>query len=631
MSRTRPGSQVGLFPRDETGFTIIESVVALVIIFGLLLVIMRTFDTGVRTVVETKRQAAASAFASELMERARSLEWENVGLAGSVFGDDCGTQQIGCYGSGGASEEFTNLVYGVPVADEYAFGGEIVVFANGDTFRPFLDFHEEVTRDNTIFDRYLFVTSVRTDPTDEDTEQYRRLTAVVAWDAPGGFRDRVDLTSLVSRFNTPSQPLISGTVILRGGSVSIEGDVTGTTGFLGLSTAREPISVSWALPSLIVSSTSDYVSGGSVVATSTSAIVTWAGDDYDLDTADDETTNYDPVEETVAVDDDGGSTAALNDSTAFFDLTPEFSVSGARPEDVVITDATAAGLWMDSTDSSTGERETWTEHDPGVTPDYLPYSYADLAGPEMHLFGTVEYSELESQLAYGGLGEESYDFPILIRSYGGTSFEGTVNRENDVTENRSVNGYYSWDGDVAYLLYDEVYDHEPSTGDFQGFVRVTLPSVDNAAADAVAAGEGIAIPAHTMNDNRNLTIEVWDPSDTDYDVVFDSAYSDLEDFSDTVVVATEASPMTVTITHPNSPDIQYSIWGSLDVNGWTYNTSTDALGNADEGTLYADRIVEGTLHYAVRDTTLGQYLFDIEINFDLGGFTVVAAYLDPEA
>ena len=64
----------------EDGFTITEAIVALVIIFGAVLVMLRSIDSGSRVLSETKRQSAGSAFASELMERARSLEWSNMGL-----------------------------------------------------------------------------------------------------------------------------------------------------------------------------------------------------------------------------------------------------------------------------------------------------------------------------------------------------------------------------------------------------------------------------------------------------------------------------------------------------------------------------------------------------------------------
>src|SRR3990170_3372143 len=313
--------------RGDRGFTIIESMVALMIVFGLMLVLLRTFDMGARVVVETKRQAAASAFASELLERAKSLEWEHMGLATSIKGSSCGTQQLGCY-----TTIFPDLTVDDPVAGEYGFGGEVVVFANGDAFKPFLNFIEEVDRDKTNFTRYLFITSVRDDPSDPATEKYRRLTAVVRWVAPSGFPEEIRLTSLVSLFTEPSQPLIEGTVTLRGGTMTLEGNLRGTTKVNG-GVERQPVQISYVLPALTVSATSDYVASASVAAVSTYADIRWSGPDFIFETADDELVKIDPAEETVAGDDDATSSTPVNVTWATYSLDPPFANGGDPPND----------------------------------------------------------------------------------------------------------------------------------------------------------------------------------------------------------------------------------------------------------------------------------------------------------
>ncbi|MDH3500817.1 MAG: hypothetical protein OEM97_11885, partial [Acidimicrobiia bacterium] len=62
---------------------------ALVIIFGLILVLIRTFDTTTDVLVQSNRRGAANALASELIERARSLEWEHMGLTANANGTSC--------------------------------------------------------------------------------------------------------------------------------------------------------------------------------------------------------------------------------------------------------------------------------------------------------------------------------------------------------------------------------------------------------------------------------------------------------------------------------------------------------------------------------------------------------------
>ncbi len=74
---------------EERGFTIVESLVALVIIFGLMITLLRAFDISVGLVSQTNRTGTADAPASELIERARSLEWDYMGITAGTNGSAC--------------------------------------------------------------------------------------------------------------------------------------------------------------------------------------------------------------------------------------------------------------------------------------------------------------------------------------------------------------------------------------------------------------------------------------------------------------------------------------------------------------------------------------------------------------
>ncbi|MDP8959091.1 MAG: hypothetical protein M3N51_07820, partial [Actinomycetota bacterium] len=192
-------NRAGRVVSEESGFTILESTVALVIIFGVLLALLRTMDSGIRVLLETRHQAAASAYANELLERARSLEWDNVGLAQTADGSTC-PDQVGCY-----QTEFGLTFDG----SNWEFEGNDVVFINpAGTFDPFLSFHVQQTRDETVFDRFFFVTSVP-DPADPSKELYRKLTAIVQWTAPSGFGDEVRQVTYVAPFKPPP-PFLGG-------------------------------------------------------------------------------------------------------------------------------------------------------------------------------------------------------------------------------------------------------------------------------------------------------------------------------------------------------------------------------------------------------------------------------------
>ena len=150
----------------DGGFTIIESMVALVIIFGLMLTLLRTFDVSADLVVLSNRRSNATTLASELIERSRSLEWGHMGLTSTANGSTCPSDvRCSTHPASITSQISTNA------NGNYTFDGEEIVFANGVTFDPFLTFTETVTRDDVDFERFLFVSSVRSDPLDPATER----------------------------------------------------------------------------------------------------------------------------------------------------------------------------------------------------------------------------------------------------------------------------------------------------------------------------------------------------------------------------------------------------------------------------------------------------------------------------
>lgn len=624
-----------IFGRADGGFTIIESMVALMIVFGLMLVLLRTFDMGTRVVVETKRQAAASAFASELLERAKSLEWEHMGLATSIKGSSCGTQQIGCY-----TTIFPDLTADDPVVGEYGFGGEVVVFANGDAFKPFLNFFEEVERDKTDFTRYLFITSVRDDPADPATEKYRRLTAVVRWVAPSGFPEEIRLTSLVSLFTEPSQPLIEGTVTLRGGTMSLQGNLRGTTRANG-GVERQSLQISYVLPALTVAATSDYVSSASVAALSTYADLKWSGPDLIFGTVDDELVKIDPVEEVVAGDDDATTTLPVNVNWATYSLDPPFQTDGDPPKDYLAFDLVNTGtvdLDNPTLEEASGEREAYTEHDAMADNDSLPFAQGTLDGPDIHAVGSIEYSRNNSRSPYNNnwgigtsLGLPSYRFLPMVRSLTeGLQFEGEVDRDNTLATDRQISASYKWEGKTLYLFYDDAYNF--AENNFRGWVVIELPTMSGV---KVQSGEGAVAALHIPVVSSELSVEVWNPTTAAYDQVWPTGletFATSKDQSWAIDIDDgSGNPIEHLLTAALTPEIKYQFSGALQVSGWSFAVADDAAGNQASAGFFADRIVSGTLHYNAYDVFLDDELFDITMNFDVGGVIVETAYIDSEA
>jgi hypothetical protein len=366
----------------ERAFSIIESTIALVIVFGVLLVLLRGLDTGFRVVVETRRQAAASALASELLERARSLEWDNIGLTDASNDADCPPAADGVDGVGCPTWTATpyNLSISTDSDGDYTFEGEKVVFLNpASTFDPFLSFHSQLERDNQVFDRFLFVTSV---VDGSGSEQWRRITAVVQWDPQTGFRREIRQVTYASAFEEPSQPFLNGSIDYDGGSVTVSGSaagnrgvVEGTSDWLDPADVRPDLVETVEFPDAQLSAVTDYVSGATAIVEGTVGDLDWS----------------DGTKSTVGgelldkrADDDYGSAPALNDPLSLQSLSA-WEINLAAPHDFVTREETDDGS---SSDQATFSAQAWTQY----TADSLPYSSLDISSAEATPGYFTEYS-----------------------------------------------------------------------------------------------------------------------------------------------------------------------------------------------------------------------------------------------
>jgi type II secretory pathway pseudopilin PulG len=90
---------------DERGFSLIETVIAVTVIFGSLITLAMSASTGFRYVGIGREQQAANQIANQLMEQARGLAFSKIqkGLMASVLSTDpnlvtgCGTDPAGTY------------------------------------------------------------------------------------------------------------------------------------------------------------------------------------------------------------------------------------------------------------------------------------------------------------------------------------------------------------------------------------------------------------------------------------------------------------------------------------------------------------------------------------------------------
>ncbi len=578
----------------DTGFGLVEAMVALMMIFGLVLVLMRTLDTSTRVLVETRRTATANAFAAELLERAQSLEWENIGLAVSTNGADCGTEQVGC---ATYLAEFPELAS--DGAGGYTFDGEQMVFTNSDTFRPFLSFHEQVDRDGTLFDRYIFVASVDADG--DGVEDYRRVTAAITWPSASGYRSRILQASLITAYVRPSQPLIRTDVLYSEGAVDLTGltesgaVIAGTGWAEATPTAREQVVFGVTQPSVKLTALSDFVSEARTLLSSSGlSLLRWAGADGTIGTADDSISRIDPTELSFFSDDDVFTTPIGQDGPGSA-VVPSLIQNGAAPKDLIYLEVGYSDTWNGTAKntSMTGRADAVTT---GVGADGLPYADATYSGVGKAFLGTREYTNLAVRDLYAlemtadGKTYDIYDHGVGVdflffqrgspTSSDPLSVSATADRAVTAGD-QTTTGSITLDTPDFTLLYDDALAH--AFDKFEGWVLISMPDLAMAAGN-VKAGEGatnLFIPT-----SGNIVVQTWDPSAEDYIahplINYATFGSDCAAvLAPTVIdVGTTATPLTQAIDvasgahNPHHyPDLTYEVVGSVTINPWCSQTT----------------------------------------------------------
>lgn len=635
-----------MMSRSEDGFTIVEAIVALVIIFGAVLVMLRSIDTGARVLYETKRQSGAAALASELMERARSLEWANMGLTVGANSSNCTVpvtsgdppQGVGC---SLFTPDFGSEI--TAVSGGYEFGGEPVVFATGATFDPFLSFHQQVTRDKTVFDRYLFITSVRTTKSDPATEKYRRITAVVRWNAASGYRQEVRLASYVSPFTEPSLPFISAEVSYDGGYGQVQGRLSGVAGWgLDNGTAGKQ-EVLASMPAGRLTATSDYVSSAEGRLEGVAGYWSGPGADGDLGTADDVTLlAMDPQVIDVLADDDGTSAAPLEKVLSVAIDLPRFQGTQDGTGIVEIAGSTS----QDHTSVRTPGRVAAVDS----ATDDLPFAAVKARAAGKTVISRAETWDGAPALAYAAalvpLDDPARIYPFTFYRYGdrgqssALSWDSVVDREDDGTTGlRKATAEFSWDGQELDLLDDAVLS--AADNQFNGWVVINLPEIWNGGSYApLEAGEYYsALTPGIGVQSGDVSIEVWDGSSSSYkSPSFSGGYTDYASLGTGCDSRTTTISENTTLAKDGIPRLRYEVSGTLTINGMCVAaTQQYGSGEVRSNSVSATNMVSGTIQYTVFDTVAeGLYssdkakLFDLTLTFSTGGVQATAVYINPE-
>ncbi|MFW2339496.1 MAG: type IV pilus modification PilV family protein [Acidimicrobiia bacterium] len=600
----------------EAGFSILESVVALVIVFGTLLVLFRALDGSIRVVNESRRQTAAISLASELLERARSLEWANVGLTGDSNDADC---PIPVPADGVAGVACTDWASDFGIVPDglggYLFEGERIVFANGPTFDPFLSFNDEQVRDNVTYDRFLFVTQ-QTDATGD--ERYRKITAVVQWNPPNGFRREIRQVTYASAFEAPPSPVLDATVDFTGGRVQIDGFMGGTSGWLDPSLER-PLLIGGTFFNGLAAHAragSDYVSEANIEVSSPSSEWVWDG-------APPYRSRIDADVFTLASDDDFGTTAPPSPADVFNLSLTRWSAPGVVP---VAPNYLLFGLeWADGGGADHTEVVKAIAHAQDVSDD-LPLVDLEVDGAGSFGFGTPEYGAILAPMYGEAIG--SYDFvPFHYgRLTSGTALDldATIDRFSTTDASRRVDATFNMNSQEVLFLYDTVY--EKLSSKFEGWLRIDVPSLSG----TLAAGEAALVPTVATGD---IEIQIWDDPSKDYVTIFGPI--DLASLGGVTQVVDPIAPLVLppgsTAGIANWPDIFIQVTiDELNVNSPVVNQAFYAAGATESAQVQVPSIATGTIHYYVEDTSLGRVLFDYTMTFELPGIDASAAYINPD-
>ncbi len=227
MTRATLTRRLRRIAAGEDGFSLLETVIAVTMIFGLLLPLTLTSLTGVRYIAFARERQGASQIADQLMEQARGLTFSKIkqGLDSGGLASDPNLV-TGCAGDPVGTYRYKSC------------SGEKVVSSTGlASVAPL------VPNNGTISSGFPLSYSWRTYVTNNDpSANPYRVTVVVSWTsgAVAGPATSVQTQSLFSSpassigsstqaFSGPMPAFFFGQAFLPRGHVDLSGTVTGTT------------------------------------------------------------------------------------------------------------------------------------------------------------------------------------------------------------------------------------------------------------------------------------------------------------------------------------------------------------------------------------------------------------------
>jgi hypothetical protein len=207
--------------REEAGFSILESTIALAVVFAVLIGLLGALTAGARGVVTGRQRSAALALANEILENARGRDYGDVG---HDFDSDPSLTSDPLITGTAPNFMFTGVTPPEPLAASAVNAG-----ASGGTVNnplwPFSPHKFTSMREKTTFTTEVYVSIVT--PASGDT--YKRITTKVSW-SPAQYvtaARSVTLSTFLFHAGSPPDPKLIGTGEADAGSFAASGTLVG--------------------------------------------------------------------------------------------------------------------------------------------------------------------------------------------------------------------------------------------------------------------------------------------------------------------------------------------------------------------------------------------------------------------
>jgi type II secretory pathway pseudopilin PulG len=238
----------------EAGFSILECIIALTVVFVVLLSLLGALTTGARGLVTGRQRSAALALANEVVEDARGRAYGDVG---HDFDSDptLATDPL-------ITGMAPNFVYKGVTPNEPLAASAVDAGASGGTVTnplfPFSPHKFTSKREQTRYTTEVYVSTV----TPANGDPYKRVTVKVSW-SPAQYANAarsVTLSSFLFNAAAPPDPKLTGDGEADAGSFKMTGTLTGVS----LSDAQVTLPyVNGGIDSGFVRSAKGFARGGS--------------------------------------------------------------------------------------------------------------------------------------------------------------------------------------------------------------------------------------------------------------------------------------------------------------------------------------------------------------------------------